>query len=772
MQRFLKRFSFIWVLLTLLASPLYAEKIVDVKVRGNGKVEAEAIITILKSQAGEELSSGKIKEDLKALYDLGYFSEIRFLTEPAQGGVHLVIDVEEKPSIVEIKWEGLQELGDSDFKDKLETKLYTIVNETTITNDLRIIERIYVEKGFFLTKANYVLEPVPDRKHEVKLIYRIEEGGKVQVGDLAVNGNNYFSETDIVSKFMSRPLTRLGAYGSLGAVYNEDFVKRDAEVLSFLYKDQGFAEVKVANPITLMDNDRQFVRINMDVEEGLQYNVGTITVSGDLLFPEAELLEAMKLKPGGLFRFSQFRADIDMLMEKYGDKGYAFVDVDPQTKPDREKRLMHINYKITKGDKVYFGLLDVVGNTKTRDNVIRREFEIGDGQLYSGTGLNNSRKNVERLGFFEEIQAIKRRDEENQTLLHYKFKMKEKPTGQLQAAVGYSPGGGGTQSSWFGQGRYSEENQSGKGWKTSLTARWNGGKSYSLELGFTDPRVNDSFWSLGFSTFLRNDERPIFQGVSILEKRYGGSVTLGRKIIELLRGSVTYKITKVVQDSDEFILERFKEEGIISSAIFALSRDGTNNYLDPTEGTKVRLSQEVAGGPFLGGDRKYLETLFNGTVYLPVDFTEAYRTYFRVNTEFGLLQPYGDEPVPFFTRYRLGGPEDLRGYSLQSIGPSFNILQSPGDIARRIVKGGNRKLLMQFEYFFPIIQEANIKGVVFADAGRVFDDEESFKLTQFKQDVGFGFRWITPMAPFRFEWAYPYENGQMGPLEFIFYLGY
>lgn len=748
------------------------QTIEDVVVRGNAKVESDAILTILKTQKGQKLDKDNIRADINALYNLGFFSDIRFYQTPVAGGVRITVEVKEKPAIMEIAFEGLKELSESDFKDKLETKQFTILNESSITRDLRLIEKTYLEKGYNLAKASYRVDKQDGKDHEVKLTFVVDEGGKVRVGSLDIVGNTYFTDAKIIDKFISKPVTRTSAFSTPGSVYHEDFVKRDLEVMSYLYKDEGFAEVKVARPSVIMDTSREFVRVTFEVEEGIQYNVGGIEYSGDLLFTEAEFNEKMRLKPGELFRFSNFRKDVETIVDMYGDKGYAFVDVNPVHRFDREKKLVFLDYQITKGEKVYFGEMTIVGNTKTRDNVIRRELDVADGELYSHTRLASSKRNIERLGFFEEVQSIRRRDEKDPSLLHYKFKVKEKPTGQLQASVGFSPGNTSNESSWFGQGRYSEENQSGRGWKTGVSARWNGGKTYDLDIDFNNPRVDDSRWSLGFNTFLRNEVREPAEGIEVTERRVGGSVTVGRRIIELIHGSITYRWAKISQSSNSFVLERFKDEGIASTLIFGLSRDSTNNYLDPSEGMRSRISQAVTGGPLLGGTRQFLETTVAQTFFFPVDFTDTYRTYFRLHGEFGLLTPYGDRQIPFYERYRLGGYNDLRGYGFDDIGPRFYVWQAPGDVLRDVNKGGNKQLYFQAEYFFPIIPEANIKGLFFTDIGRVYDDNEPITLKGFKRDFGFGFRWITPIAPFRFEWAYPYENGEVGDMEFVFSIGY
>jgi outer membrane protein insertion porin family len=752
----------------------YGENVAEIEIRGNAKVESDAIVTLLKTSKGSPLNQANLREDIHTLFDLGYFSDIRVYQKPNLGGITLIFQVVEKPAIVSINFEGNEEVTDDNIKEKLETKLYTIVNEATITTDVRMIEKQYSEKGYYLARVTYTLEK--QGANEVNLIFHIDEGGKVLVGQVEILGNAFYTDVDIIAGapgLASRPYTRSSAFSS-SSLYQEDFVKRDLEYISFIYRDQGFAEVKVAKPFQFLDTDRQFVRLTFQVEEGIQYYVGKIDVSGDLLFTKEELFEAMKLKPGDLFRHSRFTADIEMLGAKYGDLGYAYADVNPKPTFDREKHTVDLNYEITKGDKVYFGRMTILGNTKTRDNVIRREFEIADSELYSGTGLGNTKANINRLGFFEEVQIIKERDEHDETLLNLNVKVKEKPTGQLQAAIGFTPGSSGTQGSqWFGQGRYDEKNQSGKGWNTNLTGKWNGEDNYSLDAGFSDPRVNDSEWAAGFSTFYSNEKRRDYTDVVITDKVIGGSVFLGRKIIEQIRGRITYRIQKKTIDSGgQYLLSRFYDDGISSSMIFSLARLAVDNYIDPTSGTDVTLRQNFTGGEVLRGDQQYMESTLDATGYLPIDFSETYRTYFKLRGLVSYIYPMSGEPVPFSERYRLGGYNDLRGFDYASIGPSYSLMRAPGGLSKAINKGGDKKVLMQLEYFMPLIPEAGIKSLLFGDMGRVYDDEETLEFKDFKKDVGFGFRWITPIAPFRFEWAYPIEDGRLGDMEIIFYIGY
>ena len=765
--------SRIFLILILLFSGFATaqELVQDIQVRGNGKVEPDAIIAILTTKRGDILAPQKIRTDIKNLYDLGYFSDIRIFKKASDKGIILIVQVAEKPSIVKITFEGMNELKEDDLKAKLETKVFTILNEGKLTSDLRIIEKQYAEKGFYLARATYKVDSTEE--NEVNLKYIIEEGGKVQVADVKILGNTFFTEGEIINKLAGRPYTRSSAYGS-SSIYQDDIVKNDLSLIGYLYRDTGFAEVKVAKPNLLLDEDKEFVRVTYKVEEGIQYNIGTIDISGDVLFPKDVLLETMKLKSGKLYRISYINKDIEMLVDKYGDLGYAYADVNPMVSYDREKKLLSINYEINKGDKVYFGELQILGNTKTRDNVLRREFEVADSELYSGTKLSNSKKNATRLGFFEDIQVLKERDNDDSTLLNLKTKVKEKPTGQLQAAVGYTPQQKNNSSGFFGQGKYDEQNQSGRGYRNSLTLRWSDSKTYSLDLNFTNPHIDDSDW-LGGGSLLYNStlDEPIPE-VKVENKTFGGSIFLGRKIIEKISGRMTYEWTKTTQRSDQYLLDRFQSEGISSSMIFSLDRTDLDNFISPTEGSEVILRQRFTGGTILRGDYEYIRSSLDAAYYVPVDFTDTFRTNFKFNLNVAYIYPLRDKPVPFYQRFRLGGFDDLRGFDYRSVSPEFNVIYAPGDNPTAVRKGGDKKLVMQAEYYIPLIQEAGIKFLLFTDWGQVYDNMEMINFKKgFKKDVGFGFRWITPIAPFRFEFAYEIKDeGGLGEMKPIFSLGY
>jgi outer membrane protein insertion porin family len=488
-------------------------------------------------------------------------------------------------------------------------------------------------------------------------------------------------------------------------------------------------------------------------------------------------MEKMALKPEGLFRYSQFTKDIEFLVDKYGDLGFAYADVNPITTFDKENRRVQIDYHITKGEKVYFGAIEIVGNTKTRDNVIRREMEVADSELFSGTRLTSSKDNINRLGYFEEVQISKERNLALEHVLDLKVKVKEKSTGQFQAALGYSPSGA-TQESLFGQLRYDEKNQSGRGWNCNITGKWGGKNNGKIDLGFFNPKVNDSPWSLGANiAYERVLSRYSSLDQPVPEEDKSVSVTVGRALLELIRGSVALRHSQISQldaRADKY-LDLSHKNGTKNSITLGLSRKDLDNYIDPTKGN-VLNARHTFNGAKLGGTYHYMEENLDGDFYVPLDFTDTFRTYLKVHGFFGKLWPYSGESIPPMWRYNLGGPFDLRGFPYATIGPLDRVGVGPFGNYQDVNVGGDRKVYFQFEYFLPLIQQAGIKALVFADVGRVYREEQNvdFNFREFSKDVGFGLRWITPIAPFRFEWAYPYddERHQFGDMQFIFNIGY
>ena len=744
--------------------------IARIVVRGNVRVEDEAVKEAMASRVGIVPTEAMVADDIRNIYDLGYFSGVEIRTEKNhQGqGWTLVVKVVEKPAISKISFEGFGRVSSSDVEDKLQMKKHKIVSESLIAMDVELIESMHKKKGYYLARGSYEIR---QRDGEAELIYKVDPGHKVFVGNVQIVGNESFSESFLLSMMQTQPFSQLRSlFGSMS--YNEFVVEQDQGLLSYLYQDRGFAKVKVARPITVLSRDQQYMDITFEVEEGKRYRLGKLDFSGDLLFDKDQLTDRILSKEGDYFRISQLRESIDLVSHKYGDLGYAFVDVSPDISFDDTQLKADIDFQITKGKKAYFGDFVIKGNAKTRDNIIRRELVVAAGDLFSKTGLKQSQRNIESLGFFDSVKFIRKIDDRFGDVVHYTIEVEEKSTGQIQGSLGYTPSGY-TDANWFGQGRYEEKNQLGRAYVFDLAATYSNQNNYSAKAYFSNPRIYDSQWFFGANAAY-TVQNVISLGFDLDEKRLSSGIHTGRTIWEKIRGSAGIEFARTQQSSVLYLSEALRLSGDTIGLTVSVSRRDFNSYIDPTKGTLISLSQTWIGGP-LGGDYSMQERKAEAMFYYPVRFAENFSTYFKWRLEMAGLTAFAGSQPPLFKRYRLGGAFNLRGYAPNSITPRFVFWKSPFDYDQLSYypKGGNRKVVLQGEYYLPLIPQAKMKALVFFDSGRVFDNDQQWSLRDFYSDVGFGVRWVTPMGPLRFEWAFPIqENGTLGPYRLVFNIGY
>ena len=746
-------------------------EIAEVKVEGNRAVQAEAVRELMELKQGALFDRTVLRRDIKAIFQSGFFQDVVADVEELNGKIALTLRVVEKPSIREIRFNGFEAITSSSLLEKLSVKKYTIVDERKITADLRIIEQQYVEKGYYLARANYSLDT--QDSGEVVLTYSVIENNPVAVGKVNLIGNSWFSDAQIKGGLATRE-KRWSSFLTSGGTFKDEFVNRDKEWIAFFLRDNGFAEATTGSPQSRLDPARQSVEVSFNMEEGERFNVGAIKISGDVIFPEGDVKEKLNLKEAALFRVSQFQNDIKVISDMYGDEGYAFVDVLPKTKANRETKILDIEYVIKKGEKAYFRNIIVEGNTKTRDNVIRRNVKVTEGERFHATRLEKSKAAVERLGFFQEVQ-IQREPDPKSRRVDLRVKVKEKSTGQLSASIGASPSATGRSFSFFAQGQYSEANLVGKGWSTGITGSLTPNGSYGLGVNFTEPSINDGPWSLGLSANYNYDiSKPYSWEPDRFTIVRSVGASLGREIIEDLRFSLGYNFERVTTNNINPVFRPYTKVGDTERVSQTLSYDKTNNFQQPTSGYTLSATNTF-GTRILFGQHRFGLIEGSASYYIPVPFSDEYLTNFRFAFEPAAVYPLAGKPVPYWERLRLGSLLNMKAYFNEEdvISPLVDVMASPDSgIVRKIDKGGNRRLYWSGEYFLPIIPEANLRLVTFGEAGTVLDERDSFKMENVKYDVGFGFRWLTPIAPFRFEWAWPVDKrGKLGESQFIFFIG-
>lgn len=725
-----------------------------IEIIGNRKIEKDAILAKILSQVNSSYSAQLIRKDVESLFSLGFFNDIEVSRSVVGTDVSLTFKVLEKPSIVEIAYEGNSEIKSEDIADASGLKSYQLLNMAKVKDAVEKVQKLYEDKGFFLAKVDVAVETLKVDE-TVRLVFKVSENEKVKVKKITFLGNKHLSDGQLKSKMLTQEGGFFSGLSGSGQ-YKQEMFERDVQILRFLYWNQGYVQAKVERPQVTVTPDKKNIYISIRVEEGDQYEVGDVDFAGDILFPKAELSEAITIDDNGVFAYDVLQKDISELTAKYGDLGYAYANVIPRTAFNARDRKVSLVFEFDKGSKVYFGKISVVGNSKTRDKVIRRELKIHEGELYNETRRRQSLENIQRLGYFEEVNFKTSIDPENTDIMNVDIAIKERNTGQIQLGAGY-----GTSQGFTLQGSVNQANFLGKGQNLGASLNMSNTGSY-YNLSFTEPYFNDTLWSVGTDLYQSANTARIDYD----ENHRGGALRFGHPLAEYTRGFIRYKYddttleTKYdrngpITDTDLFPLNT--ASGVTSSLTGTLEYDTRNDRQMPTKGIYGSTSYEYAG---LGGDLKY--TRFNGTFryYKNVVWDLVWRN----NLQYSRIDSLDGRDVPFSELYLLGGPYSLRGFRTYRVGKMkfsnkiYQELLTAGvgaeDARARAMRfyGGTQQAMYQTELQFPLVKEAGIMGAGFFDAGAA---EDAISGSDFFMDVGFGIRWYSPIGVLRFEWGFP-----------------
>ncbi|MEW6775388.1 MAG: outer membrane protein assembly factor BamA [Bdellovibrionota bacterium] len=726
-------------------------RVAEVRVEGNRRTEAEQVLLLVRTRAGEPIDRETIARDVKDLYALGLYSDIAVDVQRGAEGYIVTFRVTERPAVAEVEIEGEDEIDEEKIREKLALSVNTVFTEAKLEETRLKIVKLYEEEGYYLADVQAVRE-FDREKNNVKITFKIEENDEVKVRRIEFVGNESFSDEEL--KNLEFFATKEGGVfsGITGdGKFQEEALEQDIQVVTLHYLDHGYLQIKVEKPIVTLSRDRKDIFITIPLVEGPRFTVRKVEVQGDLLWPAEELVASLKTKPGEFFSRKTVLADAESLSNRYADESYAFANVDPIPHPDQEggKHLVDLVFAIDKGVPVSIERILIVGNFKTRDKVIRREMKIAEGAKYNRSKLEESKRRIQRLGFFDKITYAPEKVPGSRDRVNVRFEVTERPTGSIQVGAGYS-----SLESFFAQASISQANLFGRGQRLELQAQV-GGRVQSASITFRDPRVFDTYWDVSVSAFSMRRADAGFDTA-----RDGGRLGVGYELTEFspLLENVSASVTLSGQhirlldlssslENDNVPVNFVNRDSVTTSISFSISHDTLNDLFDPTDGTRHTARLEFADNIFfIGRDTNdFLRYRLTGDYFfpMPADFV------FILKWDLGLFDRREKSDILFQERFRGGGIANLRGYSPQSVG-----FYRRGNINVPYNMGGDKELYFTSEVLVPLLQEARLKLALFADAGGVYSDQDAL-LNYILADVGFGIRWFSPLGPIRFEFGWP-----------------
>jgi outer membrane protein insertion porin family len=760
LRRFLYAIICMILIFNLFCGAAFAEgeKISKLLVKGNRRIESAAILNVVKLKAGELLDIDKVDADIRAIYALGHFRDVKAATGKGDNGLILTYTVKEKPMVREINIEGYKEVKEEKIREAIELKTGSMFSSKELAKSAKKVKKLYADEGYYL--ADVATTTIKKSDTEVRVIFKITEGEQVLIKTIRFEGNQAFTAKKLKKAMETKEKWFLSWLTGSGT-YKEEVLKNDANLIADLYYNIGYVNIKVGEPKIELAADKNGLIITFAITEGEQFKTGSIAFKGDLLESEGELAKKLKLKTGEIFNRSALREDVFTLTDLYADKGYAFTNVNPLSKVNNEQKNLDITFEFEKGEKVYIDRINISGNTKTRDKVVRRELKLAEGDLYGATPLKKSKQGLMNLGFFEEANISTNKGSADNKL-NLNVDVKEKSTGQFSIGAGFSSLDG-----VMGQGSVQQSNFMGLGLKANLSASL-GTKTQFYNLGITDPYFMDSRWTLGGDIYRTEKDY-----VDYTRRATGGDIKAGYPISDQLSTlwMYTYEKKKILDQSAALKQEIQPEtNGTTSSISASLTRNTTDYHLDPTKGTISNLGIEFAG---LGGTSRYLRSIADTKLFIPMPWS----TVLAMRGAVGYIQELGKD-IPIDEKFYLGGINTIRGYGGRTVSPYITTKNTEhpldedpmDDSEEHTFTGGDSEAYFGVEYVFPLIKEANLKGVVFMDAGNSVDGFGNL-FDKMQASWGFGFRWLSPMGPLRLEYGIPFNprdhiDSKSGKLEF------
>lgn len=696
----------------------------DIAVEGNRRIQSAVILARIKTKIGDPFSPSAVREDVRAIFTLGFFDDAQVRVEEFEGGIRVIFVVVERPLLREVGFEGNYEVKTDELHDKAAVRVGVLYNPVEIQRAVDAIRQKYEEEGFF----GVTIEPRTERTPEgdLRVVFRITEGHKMYIDRIVIQGNQALTDAQIkAAMFTKERFLWILPFSKVDRKMFED----DAERILNLYADHGYIQARIESHEVIPNFERGTITLRTRVAEGTQFRVGTVSVKGNEVLSDEQVRSLVLLKESDVFNRSLVRATVRGLTDRYSEIGRARAEVTPSTETDPEKRLISVSVVIKEGSEVYVERINITGNTRSSEKVLRRELRVVEGELFTYQKLVRSRQRLFNLGYFDEVDAtVQPGSTPDKLVVH--IAVKERATGLFSIGAGYS-----SLDNLFATLDITQRNLFGRGQEVFLRFRI-GSKSQLALFGFTEPYLFDIPLRAGFDVYDRRREFNDFD-----EDRLGGDLRASYPLAEFTTFSGLYRlenveITNIAETASDDLK---KEEGHrLNSVIeFALTRDTRDNFFEPSRGSRHSLDFAFAG---LGGDTRFYRVIGETAWFYPLPF---FGWVVGARALAGFIEPWGGDEVPIFERFFLGGAYSLRGQRTRSVGPRDE---------KGAVIGGDKELLFSTELLIPVFPRIRI--AFFFDAGNAYGFGKNFDPTDLRLTVGAGLRFFSPLGPLRLDYGY------------------
>jgi len=708
------------------------DKIVSIAVKGNQRIEAEVVLQALVTKVGDVYQPRNLARDIRAIFETGHFKDIQVDVQDTMQGKAVIFIVQEKPLVRAMSIDGNEKVKTKEINEVIENMVNQPLDLKKVIANQQKVTMLYSQKGYSNVVVDFDFATLPGNEVEVK--YLISENIKVYIKQIRFVGNDQVDTDDLEDQIYTKKYRFFLSWFTNRGVFQKEIFDNDILILEDYYKSRGFLEVKIDAPQVEYKKDGIYITVN--IKEGKQYKVGHVSYSGRPYFEQQVLQELVKTKFGEIFNVRTLRADIDRLTVAHQDVGYFNADVSPRMKRDAANQVVDLDFHIEKGTPVRIEEIVITGNEVTRDKVIRREVVLREGDLLGTTPQEITRSRLERLQFFEEV-SISTRDGSAEDLKILEIDVKEQRTGYISFGAMAS-----SQSGVTGLITLAQRNLFGRGQRIALNASL-GSDKQRFEFNFREPHLLDTNVRSDLQAYSAEEEYQDFDKDST-----GGALKFTFPLARSWSGWARYALEETdISNVNLFSAQLLRDQAdmgaqLVSSGQLGIARDTRDNRLDPSEGTLLQGSVELAGEVF-GGDQDFVRVSGGGQWHTPL----PYRFVMSFNAEGGFVDVLDDKPLFLSERYFLGGIKSVRGYESFSLGA---IDALTGDVL-----GGNKYLQFNVEFKFPIplLDKFGFKGVFFYDAGNAFDQGEEIGTLQ--QSVGGELRWLSPLGPLRFSYGIP-----------------